>query len=376
MNQRLARVLVGHSTQVKPGDKVCIRFEPLAAALALAVQQEAIRAGASQIYFDSFPEGAPEFFLDNAPYGALETLDEHQLWLIENVDVLFALRAPANSKSLASIDPTRVAKRMAANKPISDRYMDRSATGELRWVLTEIATQAKAQDAGMSLEQFGQFVERAAMLHIEDPVKFWQEFGTWQQGIVDYLNDGRRDVHIEGSHIDLRLSIADRSWINCWGKHNFPDGEVFTGPVEDSANGWLEVPWPAYFRGGVAEGIRLEFENGRVVNATAERGEAFLKATLATDDGASLLGELGIGTHPGITKPSGSILFDEKMCRTVHLALGAGYRDTGNKNESGIHWDMIVPMGEGQITIDGEIVYNNGEFTIGDPTARPVFAND
>lgn len=366
--KKLASVLVTN-TGVKPGDLVCISYDQLATDAALAVQAEVLRAG-GHFYFDTFPEGAPEQFLLLAGDDQLDQIDRHRAWVYGESDVLIALRAPANTKSLNRFDPTKIARRATANRPTMKRYMERGASGELRWIVTELPTYALAQDAGMSLAEFDDFVSSACMFDLDDPASYWNNFRDWQQGIVNDLT-GRSDVHITGPNADLRMSVKGSTWINCYGKHNFTDGEVFAGPVVDSANGWVKVSYPAYFRGNVVEGIRLEFENGRVVKATAKRNQAFLEKTLATDEGASFLGELGIGTHPRIKEPCGSILFDEKMGGTFHIAFGSGYPESGSTNESAIHWDMIVAMGDGgRITMDDECVYENGEFLIGDHEAR------
>lgn len=368
---KLAKILVNYSTRVKSGDLVWVRYDPLAARAALAVQEEVLRAGGGVI-FDSQPDGSLVALLTLGSNQELDRMNPMTMWLAENADARIFLQVPTNLRELSSINPERISRRGAVNKPMSDCLMDRQSDGRLSWVGTELPTQARAQEAGLSFSQFEEFVIRAGLLHLSDPIGYWQRFDVWQQTVVDSLNNNRRIIHIEGSNIDLGLSVAYRNWINCSGQHNFPDGEVFTGPIENSANGWLQLTFPAYYKGNVVENARLEFEDGRVVKATASQGEDFLIATLDTDEGASLLGELGIGTNEGITHSTGSILFDEKMTRTVHLAVGSGFPETGSQNQSAIHWDLIIPMGDGRIQIDGETVYEEGTFTIGQPAIKPA----
>jgi len=369
-DHKLAKLLVNYSTKVRSGELVGIRYEPLASELALAVYKEVIRAG-GQPFFETAPEGAAEAFYELASDAQLKQINPLTLWSRQKADVLISLFAPANTRALSLVDPKRLATASAARRPLSDIFMKRSASGELRWVLTQIATQALAQDAGMSLDQCQEFVSQAGRLDVDDPAIYWQAFDRWQQTVVDSLNAKRDQVHIKGPNIDLTLSVKGREWINCSGSHNFPDGEVFTGPLETSANGWLKLKFPAFYNDNEVVDARLEFKDGRVVKATASRGEAFLNATLDTDPGARTLGELGIGTNEGIARPVGSILFDEKRVQTVHLAVGAGYPETGNTNQSSVHWDMIVDLDDGQITIDDEVVYKDGAFIIGNPKLKP-----
>ena len=371
--EKLARILVMYSIGECKGKFVHINYEPLAEKLAKAVYDQVLKAGGFPVT-DSRPDGTAESFYLLASDEQLDYLDPVNLWLMENADARIALRAPANTRELNAIPSERIARRTKALSPISATFMERQACGALKWIITEVPTHARAQDAGIGLGEFEQRFSHAAKLHLDDPISFWQGVYGWQETLLEWLNAGRKQVHIKGPSIDVRLSIEGRTWINGGGMHNFPDGEVFTGPVEDSAEGWLKAASPLIYNGNVVEGAYLELEHGRVVKATAERGEKFLNATLDTDEGSRFLGELGIGTHTGVTSLCGSILLDEKMARTVHLTPGRGYPDSGSKNKSAIHWDMIVPAGAGAtITIDDEVIYRDGLFTIGDDSIRPDF---
>jgi aminopeptidase len=240
--------------------------------------------------------------------------------------------------------------------------MQRAATGEHRWVGTLFPTNAYAQDAEMSLSDYEDFVYGACMPDPDDPVGYWERFSAWQDQIVEWLK-GKRAVHVTGPDTDLNLSIDGRTFINSDGHHNMPSGEVYTGPVEDSVEGHVRFSYPAIHQGHEVSGVQLWFEGGRVVRATAEKNEEFLLSTLDTDEGSRYVGEFAIGTSEGIQQFTSQILFDEKIGGSFHMALGAGYPETGSKNQSAIHWDMICDLRQGgEIWVDGELLYKEGAF--------------
>jgi aminopeptidase len=176
---------------------------------------------------------------------------------------------------------------------------------------------------------------------------------------------GHDRIQLRGANVDLSLSIKGRSFLNSFGLHNMPDGEIFTGPVEDSLNGWVKYTYPAIDMGVSVEGAELHFENGRVAKATARVREDYLKQMIATDAGASYVGEFAFGLNKDIDRFTGHILFDEKIGGSFHMALGAGYPETGSKNNSAIHWDMICDMRQdSEVLVDGELLYKNGEFLV------------
>jgi aminopeptidase len=238
--------------------------------------------------------------------------------------------------------------------------MERSAKQELRWCLTVYPTHAMAQDADMSLADYREFVYGAGLLNEADPVASWKKVGQEQQKMVDWLK-GHDRVVLKGSNVDLKMSIKERVFIACDGQVNFPDGEIFTGPVEDSLEGWVRFKYPAIHQGQEVTDIQLWFEKGRAVKETAGKNQEFLTAQLNTDAGSRTVGEFGIGTNYGITRFTKNMLFDEKMGGTIHLALGAGYPESGSKNESGIHWDMLCDMSDAEIHVDGDAFYKNGK---------------
>jgi aminopeptidase len=231
-----------------------------------------------------------------------------------------------------------------------------------RWCGTLWPTPAGAQRAGMGTAAFADFVRRATFLDRDDPAAAWGELHALQARLIERLGRAS-ELRIEAEGTDLRLSVAGRTWVNSDGRRNMPSGEVFTGPVEDSAEGRIRFGVPSSPRGVEVAGIELELRAGRVVDARAERGHEYLLATLDTDPGARLLGEIGIGTNAGIDRPVGAILFDEKIGGTVHLALGRSYPETGGVNESAVHWDMICDLrGGGRLSADGETIQQDGAF--------------
>ncbi len=361
---KVASILVNYSVAVKQGDLVQIRvFDPLAQPLALAVYKYVLLAGGNP-FFRMSPAGAEEVFFKYASDAQLDFLSPLSVWLIDNIDVDIALLAESNTKELTNVDPARIARSRRTNAPISKRFMERQASGALRWTLTQYPTQASAQDAEMSLSEYEEFIYGACMVHLDDPVAYWRTKSEGQQRLVDWLK-GKKQVQVRGENVDLTLSIEGRTFINADGKKNFPDGEIFTGPVEDSANGWVRFTYPAIYNSREVDGVELRFENGKVIRATAQKGEEYLNSVLDTDPGARYLGEFAIGTNEGIQKFTRNILFDEKIGGTFHMAVGASYPDTGGKNDSAVHWDMICDMRSGgEIVVDGELFYKNGEFQV------------
>lgn len=359
---KLAKVLVHYSIDLKPGQQLHISANPLAYDLTLAIYEEAVKAGAN-IFLEQPLEEASELFYKFASDEQLDYVSPVRKLIYETFDTQLVIEASSNRRSLSGIDPQRMARRNKANSGIMKTYLERSAQGKLHWCLTVYPNNANAQDADMSLRDYTEFVFAAGMLNVDDPVAFWKAMGKQQNKLVAWLK-GRKNVNLKGSNVDLTLSITDRAFISCDGKENFPDGEIFTGPVEDSANGWIRFKYPAIFMGQEITDIELWFENGKVVKEKATKNQELLTATLNTDTGSRYLGELGIGTNYGITKFTKEMLFDEKIGGTIHLAVGAGYPETGSKNDSAIHWDMLCDMAESEITMDNDLFYKDGKLII------------
>ncbi len=361
--EKLADVLVNYSVAVQPGDKVVVRGETPASPLLEAVYAKVLQAGGHPLMMVSLP-GVQELFFRHASDEQLQHVPEPLKLALETYDVTIRIEGTNNTKALSNIDPSRMVLANRAVKEMTKIYMQRAAAGDLRWTVTLFPTNAHAQDAEMSLSEYEDFVYDACMPDSDDPVGYWHRFSAWQQKIVDWLK-GKERVHVVGPDTDLHLSIAGRTFINSDGKHNMPSGEVFTGPVEDSVEGHVYFSYPAITSGREVAGIRLWFENGKVVKATAEKNEDFLLQTLDTDEGARYVGEFAIGTNKGITQFTRQILFDEKINGSFHMAVGFSIPETGGKNESAIHWDMICDMRDGgEIWVDDELLYKDGDFVI------------
>jgi aminopeptidase len=361
--QRMARVLVNYSLGVKKGDRLAIVTGPQAAPLVREVVREAVRAGGYPETFVSLP-GVQEILLKEGSDEQLSYIPAAQRMIFEEYETLLQLYSQDNTKELNGVDPARMAIVQQARRDLSHAYMQRTAKGLLRWNIAMFPTQAHAQDAEMSLSDFEDFIYRACFLDDEDPVARWQELSWKQEYYVNWLK-GKHSVHLRGQDTDLTFSIEGRIFINDDGHFNLPGGEFFTGPVEDSANGYIRYSFPASFAGRSVEDVRLRFEHGRVVEATAAQGQDYLDKMLALDEGARRLGEFAFGNNRNVDRCTKNVLFDEKMGGTVHLALGASIPQTLGVNQSALHWDMVCDLRQGsEIRVDGELFCKDGQFVV------------
>ena len=359
----LARILVQHSAGVSEGDICTIEGESAAEPLLQAVYEEVLRAGGNPIVQMAM-EGQSSAYFEFASDAQLEWVSPLAEWAVDNADVRIAVMASQNTRALSQVPPERQTKRQAATQHLMKRAMERSAEGSYRWALTLFPTHAYASEAGLSLTAYEDFYYGACLADEEDPVAAWRRQSEETERLKDWI-EGRSEVHVTGEGTDLRLGIEGRTFIAAGGKHNMPDGEFFTGPVEDSAEGEVSFHLPASYAGRQVSGVRFRLQGGKVVDASAEKGEEFLIEMLDTDAGARRLGELGIGTNYGIEDGTGEILLDEKIGGTVHLALGRSYPETGGVNESAIHWDMICDLRRGgRIEVDGEALQEDGRFVV------------
>ena len=359
---KLARVLVNYSAEVVAGDLVRIVGSPLSEPLLMELYQACLEAKAHP-YVLMQPDACGELLFEygsDEQIGYQSPLVQHE---IETIDVAISLWGSSNTKALSRFGPDKLAKKSQARKTYMETFLSRSASGDLRWTGSQFPCQASAQDAEMSLRQYEDFVFKAGLLHLDDPVAAWKELSVRQQRLVDYLNGKNEIRFVTPQGTDLTLCVQDRLWLNSDGKKNFPDGEVFTGPIESATEGTVFYSFPAVHGGRESDGIELTFEGGRVVEAKARKGEKFLIDMLDQDAGARVLGEIAIGTNYSITEYTKNTLFDEKIGGTFHAAVGASYPETGGRNESGLHWDMVCDLREGgQIFVDGELISENGRF--------------
>jgi aminopeptidase len=361
---RLANVLIRYSTSVQPGDEVQIEGHPTTASLLREVYRAALSAGGHPSARLMVDEEA-ETLLEQGSDEQLEWVSPDARWTVEHADVWITLDGPENTKHLSDTDATKLARRVKAREPYRDRYLERSASGELRWVLCAYPTGASAQEAGMSLEEFEQLVFRAAFLDRDDPIAAWESFGARLDEIGSFL-EGISELRVVGEDTDLTLGVGGRTWIRANGKSNLPDGEIFTGPIETSVEGTIRFTFPATIRGRYADDVRLRFEGGEVVEATARRGEEFLRELIGMDDGARRAGEFAFGLNEAVRDHTGNLLLDEKIGGSVHLALGRSVPGTGGQNVSALHWDMVCDLRNGgEVYADGELVYRDGAFLDG-----------
>ena len=358
---KLAELLVNYSVGVRKGDKVVIEGSLLAEPLVKAVYAKVLQAGGNPLLMIQ-PEGIQELFYKYASDEQLQHVPEPAKIITETYDVRIFIWGIENTKALTNIDPAKTVLHTKSRAELMKTSLQRSASRDLRWVATLFPTNAPAQDAEMSLTEYEDFVYGACLPDINDPIGYWQRFSKKQQKIVDWLK-GKKQVHVIGYETNLFLSIAGRDFINCDGHENMPDGEIFTGPVEDSIEGNVYFSYPAIYDDREVTGVRLWFEKGKVVKASAEKNQEFLLKTLDTDEGSRYVGEFAIGTNEGITKFTRQILFDEKINGSFHIALGAGFPETGSRNESAIHWDMVCDLRRGgEIWVDDQLLYKDGKF--------------
>ncbi len=361
---KLAEVLVHYSVSVRPGDRVYVQGSSLAEPLLKALLVEILKAGGHPYLRAQIP-GAEEIFYRYASDVQLEHVAPAARLIYETYDAMITLWSAANTKELTNVPPQRLVLAQRSSRDILQTLMRRSATGEFRWVGSLFPTAAYAQDAEMGLAEYEDFVYNACLSDAADPVQHWQRLSALQQTLVDWLK-GKETLRVEAPDVDLRMRIAGRTFMNCDGKRNMPDGEIFTGPVEDSVEGHVRFSYPTVYQGRRLEGVQIWFKKGAVVKAAAEKGEDFLLRALDVDDGARYVGEFAVGTNKGITRATGSTLFDEKINGSFHMALGAGMPETGSRNESAMHWDMVCDLTKGgRIWVDDDLIYENGAFLIG-----------
>jgi len=364
---KLADVLVNYSVQVKRGDVVRIVASTVAEPLMVEVFKTCVKAGGCP-YIQLVPDECQEHFLKLAKKHQLDWVNPVLKYEMGAIDCMISAWGFHNTKHLSNVDPEAQARVSAARKPIVSLFMKRAAIaygkkGGLRWVGTQYPCQAHAQDADMSLADFEDFVFKAGMLHKPNPAAEWRKISIRQQRVADYL-DKVKDIRFRSPNgTDLRMSVAGRRWINCDGRANFPDGEVFSAPLEDSTEGTVCYNFPAVHGGREVHDIRLVFKRGRVVDCSASKNEDFLIKMLDQDKGSRILGEIAIGTNYRIQRYMKNTLFDEKIGGTFHAALGASIIESGGRNKSGLHWDMVCDLRKGgTIEADGKAISRNGRF--------------
>ncbi len=359
--KKMARVLVNYSLELGKESKVVINSSEAAHPLIKEVYREAIARG-------SFPEvrallpGLEEILLKEGSDEQLEYVSPVTMLMAREYDAFLNIGAPFNTRSLSNIPPEKMRQVQRSRNEIMQIIMERASRGEFSWCGTQFPTPAAAQEGNMSLDEYSDFVFAACLLNEEEPIAAWQKIHENHEKYIQHLEQCR-ELHFKSEDTDLKLSIEGRRWENCSGKNNFPDGEVFSAPIENSVEGHIRFSFPGIYMGREIEDINLTFARGRVEKATAKKGEDLLQAILDTDDGSRYVGEVAMGTNYGIKHFTRNMLFDEKIGGTIHLALGNGYPQTGSQNKSAIHWDLLCDMRSGgEILADGELIYRDGDF--------------
>jgi aminopeptidase len=359
----LAKILVGYSTQVKEGEVVAIDGETAAAPLLLAVYEEVLKAGAHAILNVAL-EGQIAAYFKHASDAQLEWISPFAEWMVDNADVRIAVGASTNTRELSGVAPEKQTLRQSATGELMQRAMKRSAEGDFRWCYTLFPTSAYASEAEMSLADYEDFYYGACLADDAEPLTAWKRASEETTRLAEWI-EGHEEVRITAPGTDIKLGVAGRHFIPCVGDHNMPDGEFFTGPVEDSVEGEVSFHLPAVIGGREVAGVKLRFEAGKVIDASAERGEEYLLKLLDTDAGARRLGELGIGTNYGIDRGTREVLLDEKLGGTVHMAVGASYPESGGANESAVHTDLVCDLRlGGKLEVDGVVMQEDGKFIV------------
>jgi aminopeptidase len=358
---KLAKLLVNYSTKVKPGDFVFVSCDEVARPWMVEVVREAVMAGAhveTLLTSQDVLEMKLKYSSDE------QLLSENILFktMLEKADVWISAWGGRNTKTNTRIDAERFKVYAQGEASWRKIYSEKMGNGSLRWCGTQFPTYSDAQEASMSFSDYENFVYGAGQLDADDPVAQWKRISFEQEKGVRYL-DTKKELQFISEGTDIKVNISGRKWINCDGQVNFPDGEIFTSPVEDGIDGVITFSFPGIYMGKEIQGIVLEVEKGKVVKATAQKGEDLLKALLETDEGACRFGEVAIGTNYGIKDFTRNMLFDEKIGGTVHMAIGDSMPEAGGLNRSTIHWDMLCDMRNGgKIYADGELFYENGRF--------------
>ena len=369
---RLADLIVGYSLELGEGDVVRIDGLEVAAPLAVSLYRAALAVGAHP-YTNLTLDGLTELLVEHGSDAQLEYISPVQWREVDTIDALVTIWADRNTRSLSRADPERHRREIQTERKLANRRWERIAVGELRWCGTHFPTHGHAQEAEMPLDEYEDFVFAACHADRDDPAAHWRARAEALGARAAELS-AVRELRVRGPDTDLRLVVDGRRWIAAAGRHpaNMPDSEVFTSPVETETEGDIRFSFPAIFRGREVQDVRRRFEGGRVVAGEAVEGQDYLTALLDMDDGARVAGEFAFGLNYEIDRFTRNILLDEKIGGTVHLALGAGFKQVGGRNASALHWDMICDLrADGEVYADGELVWKAGRF-VTDPVGEAV----
>ncbi|MFX1499770.1 MAG: aminopeptidase [Promethearchaeota archaeon] len=363
--EKLAKLAINYAVKIEKGDRVFITGPSLAKELFQALYKETIKAGGYPL---SFPliEGIQELKYKYSSEEQLAYIDPIQKTIIEEFDSYIVIFGDYNTRKMSLVDPKllAIAQGSPANREIWDILSRRMSIKELKYLVLPFPCHALAQEASMDLFSYFEYVKKSLHLDKEDPVKEWLRIEKEQESICDKLK-GTDKIQVIGENTDLTMSVKGRLWVNCSGHENLPDGEVLSAPIENSVNGHIQFTYPGIFQGKEIQNICLEFNDGKVIKSSADKGEALLQELLKIEN-ADIIGEFAVGTNYDITKFTKNMLFDEKMGGTIHCALGAGIEEAGSKNKCGIHWDILKDMKlpGSKILADDKVIYEEGKWKI------------
>jgi aminopeptidase len=351
--RKLAQLAVRYSVAVKPGEKVIISGGSEAIPFLVELYKEIILQKAIPIVRVNLPD-VSDFFFKYATKGQIEHFPQYWMDTVKGAQAYIGISSDLNTRELTGVDPKKITSREKVMHSIPDYIVN--TPDKIRRVSIAYPCHALAQDAEMSLSEYENFVYSACL-------QDWKKLGPRLDKISKTFERGKK-VHLVGENVDLKFSIAGKNSVADKGEENMPGGEIFMAPVRESLNGWIKFEYPAIRAGKEVIDVFLKFINGKVVESKATKNEDFLKAMLNTDGNSSYVGEFGIGCNPKVNKFTKDLLFDEKIGGTIHLALGAAYKQNGGGNDSAIHWDIVKDMHRAKIVLDGKVVQENGKWKI------------
>jgi len=351
--RKLAQLVVRYSVFVKSGEKVLISGSEESIPFLVELYKEIILQGAHPIVRFNLPN-VSDFFYKHAKNYQLERFPNELMETIKKVDKYIGISSDSNTRELTNCNPKKITARAKVIHPISDYICDEK--DKIRRCTIAYPCQALAQEAEMSITEYENFVYSACLQN-------WKKLGKQFDKIKDAFEKGN-SVHLIGEGIDLKFSIKGKNAVADKGEDNMPGGEVFMAPVRESLNGWINFDYPAIRSGKEVTDIKLKFKDGKVIESSASKNEAFLKEMLIIDENSSYVGEFGIGCNPKVNKFTKNLLFDEKIGGTIHLALGQAYKENGGGNDSAIHWDIVKDMHNAKLILDGKVVQDKGKWKI------------
>ncbi|MFC1666108.1 aminopeptidase [Nanoarchaeota archaeon] len=351
--RKLAQLAVRHSVFVKPDEKVVISGGSEAIPFMIELYKEIILQKAHPIVKINLPDVA-DFFYKYANKEQIERFPQEIMNLAKTADKWIGIVSDINTRELTNCNPQKITTRRKIVHSVSEYICNEKK--EIRRCSIVYPVVSLAQDAEMSLNEYENFAYNACL-------QDWKKLDKHMNKILKKFKENSK-VHLIGENVDLKFSVHGKKATTDKGEENMPGGEVFMAPFRESLNGWIKFEYPALKSGKEVTDIKLVFKEGKVIEATASKNEDFLKKMLVTDENASYVGEFGIGCNPKVNKFTKNLLFDEKINGTIHLALGAAYKENGGGNDSAIHWDIVKDMRKAKIIVDGKIIQENGKWKI------------